>query len=36
MVAGPKRFKLPRGLGSLTIANGMMTPTHIVLSDQSE
>jgi len=34
--AGPRRFKLPRGLGILTIANGMITPTHIVLGDRSE
>jgi putative phosphoesterase len=34
--AGPKRFKLPRGLGILTIANGTITPTHIVLNDQRE
>ena len=34
--AGPKRFKLPRGLGFLTITDSTITPTHIVLSDQSE
>lgn len=34
--AGPKRFKLPRGLGLLTIANGTITPTHIVLGDRPE
>lgn len=34
--AGPKRFKLPRGLGLLTIANGMITPTHIMLGDRPE
>ena len=34
--AGPKRFTLPRGLGLLTIANGAITPTHIVLGDRPE
>ena len=34
--AGPKRFHLPRGLGLLIIANGMITPTHIVLDDKPE
>jgi putative phosphoesterase len=34
--AGPKRFKLPRGLGLLTIANGAITPTHIVLDDRAD
>jgi len=34
--AGPKRFKLPRGLGILTIANDIITPIHIVLSEQSD
>ena len=34
--AGPKRFKLPRGLGILTIENGTITPTHITLSDHQE
>ena len=34
--AGPKRFKLPRGVGLLTIANGTITPTHITLSDHQE
>ncbi len=34
--AGQKRFKLPRGLGLLTIANGAITPTHIVLGDRPE
>ncbi len=32
--AGPKRFKLPRGLGLLTIEGGIITPTHIRLDDQ--
>ncbi len=30
--AGPKRFHLPRALGILTIADGTITPTHIVLN----
>ncbi len=34
--AGPKRFRLPRGVGLLTIANGAITPTHIVLGDRPE
>ncbi|MGH7164188.1 MAG: metallophosphoesterase family protein [Nitrospiraceae bacterium] len=34
--AGPKRFKLPRGLGILTIKNGAITPTHIALADRPE
>jgi len=34
--AGPKRFHLPRGLGILTIADGTITPTHIVLDDKPE
>ena len=34
--AGPKRFKLPRGVGLLTIADGAITPTHIVLGDRPE
>ncbi|OLC42497.1 MAG: hypothetical protein AUH74_04110 [Nitrospirae bacterium 13_1_40CM_4_62_6] len=34
--AGRKRFKLPRGLGILTIGNGKITPTHIALDDQPE
>jgi putative phosphoesterase len=34
--AGPKRFKLPRGLGILTIENGKITPTHLVLGDRAE
>ena len=34
--AGPKRFKLSRGLGLLTIANGTITPMHIVLGDWPE
>lgn len=34
--AGPKRFKLLRGLGLLTIANGLITPMHIVLGDRPE
>ena len=34
--AGPKRFRLPRGVGLLTIANGTITPTHIVLGDRAD
>jgi len=34
--AGPKRFKLPRGVGLLTIANGTITPRHIVLGGRPE
>jgi len=34
--AGPKRFKLQRGLGVLTIKNGAITPTHIGLDDRPE
>ncbi len=31
--AGPKRFRLPRGLGLLTIKNKTVIPTHISLGD---
>ena len=34
--AGPKRFKLPRGLGILTIKNAAVTPLHITLDDRPE
>ncbi len=34
--AGPKRFKLPRGLGFLTITNSTIKSTHIVLGDRPE
>jgi len=34
--AGPKRFKLPRGLGLLRIANGAITPMQIALANQPE
>ncbi len=34
--AGPKRFKLPRGLGLLTIEGGRIKPTRIVLDDRAE
>jgi putative phosphoesterase len=34
--AGPKRFKLPRGLGLLTIEGGTITCTHIALADRAE
>jgi hypothetical protein len=33
--AGPKRFKLPRGIGLLTIAGEAITPTFITLGDRS-
>ena len=32
--AGPKRFKLPRGLGILTIENGTIMARHISLADR--
>jgi putative phosphoesterase len=34
--AGPKRFKLPRGVGFLTIVGGRIKPTRIVLDDRTE
>jgi len=34
--AGPKRFKLPRGLGLLTMTTGTITPTNILLGDRAE
>jgi len=34
--AGPKRFKLPRGLGLLVIAKATIKSTHIVLGDWPE
>src|SRR5881296_623454 len=34
--AGPKRFKLPRGLGILTIKKGTIISTHISLGDSPE
>lgn len=34
--AGPRRFKLPRALGVLTITNGAITPTLITLEDRPE
>ena len=34
--AGPKRFKLPRGLGVLVIARETMAPIHLSLADQAE
>jgi len=34
--AGPKRFRLPRGLGLLTIEAGTITPTHLRLPDSPE
>jgi len=32
--AGPKRFKLPRGLGILVLAEKGVTPKHILLDDR--
>lgn len=34
--AGPKRFRLTRGLGILTIESGAITPSHIELADRPE
>jgi len=34
--ARPKRFKLPRGLGFLTIVDGRIKPIRIVLDDCAE
>jgi uncharacterized protein len=34
--AGPRRFKLPRGLGVLVIAKKTMAPIHLSLADQAE
>ncbi|MBI5316433.1 MAG: metallophosphoesterase family protein [Nitrospirae bacterium] len=34
--AGPKRFKLPRGLGILTIEDGRIKPALIILGDRVE
>jgi len=34
--AGPKRFRLTRGLGILTIEPGAITPMHIALADRPE
>ena len=34
--AGPKRFRLPRGLGTLTIEGGRIEPTLIILGDHAE
>ena len=34
--AGPKRFKLPRGLGVLVMARETMAPIHLSLADQAE
>ncbi len=34
--AGPKRFKLPRGLGLLTLGPGTILPTLIALADRPE
>ena len=34
--AGPKRFKLPRGLGLLTISDGQVSAHHVMLTDRAE
>jgi putative phosphoesterase len=34
--AGPKRFKLPRGLGVIIIARKTMASTHLSLTDQAK
>ena len=34
--AGPKRFKLPRGLGMLLLYRNVIEPVHIVLPDRAE
>lgn len=34
--AGPRRFKLPRGLGLLTLRPGPIVPTHIRLPGRPE
>jgi uncharacterized protein len=34
--AGPKRFKLPRGLGLLTIDKDTVTAYHVTLADRTE
>jgi putative phosphoesterase len=34
--AGPKRFKLPRGLGVIIIARKTMTSIHLSLTDQAK
>lgn len=34
--AGPKRFKLPRGLGLLTISEGEASAYHVTLADRAE
>lgn len=33
--AGPKRFKLPRGLGLLTISEGKVSANHVTLIDRA-
>jgi putative phosphoesterase len=33
--AGPRRFKLPRGIGMLTIEKGSMRPTLVMLDDRA-
>lgn len=33
--AGPKRFKLPRGLGFLTISGGKVSAYHVTLADRA-
>ncbi len=34
--AGPKRFRLPRGVGILTLESDAITPSHIELADRPE
>lgn len=34
--AGPKRFKLPRGLGLLTISKDTVTTYHVTLGDRTD
>jgi putative phosphoesterase len=34
--AGPKRFKLPRGVGLITIEQGVLTPVLVPLGDRPE
>ena len=34
--AGPKRFRLPRGIGFLSLNKGSIEPVHIVLPDRAQ
>jgi hypothetical protein len=34
--AGPKRFKLPRGIGMLLLYRNAVEPMHIVLADRAD